>query len=177
MTNKKTKTTLRKHLVTPGCCFNSLLFMYFRASVFLPKPCCVLHHYCPSDSESSEVQSRVPELDFQARPLLFRRLWRISVTHTVIRHLAVPPTQLPRSEMFFSAFRSHESSAFHRASLSITATKTQAWCCKEDTASCKSVPQRIVPKFLPFWSDSILMSSSSLPPWRGASWKSFQLFF
>lgn len=41
--------------------------------------------------------------------VLFWLLRRISVSHTPLKHLALPQTQLPWTEMFFDAFRSHES--------------------------------------------------------------------
>lgn len=54
---------------------------------------------------------RSPRNGFLSMHVLFGLLRRISVSHTVLNHLAVPPTQLPWTEMLFSAFRSHESFA------------------------------------------------------------------
>lgn len=69
--------------------------------------------------------------------VMFRLLRRVSVSHTVLHHLAVPPTQLPWTEMLFSAFRSHES--FHCASLSNTEAQT---CTQQDETSASPVFSR-----------------------------------
>lgn len=54
-------------------------------------------------------ERKVLAMDSWGCVCLFWLLRRISVSHTPLKHLALPQTQLPWTEMFFDAFRSHES--------------------------------------------------------------------
>lgn len=54
------------------------------------------------------LEEKTPTNGFLSMCVLFWLLRRFSVSHTVLQHLALPQTQLPWTEMYFSAFHSHE---------------------------------------------------------------------